>query len=105
MSQGKARVIRWSEADTPEENQLQALLQAEGLTFYSWGNAPGDRYAAHVHAYHKVIYIVSGSIRFILPEQNQQLHLQPGDRLELPAGVVHAAEVGPEGVRCLEAHR
>jgi hypothetical protein len=28
----------------------------------------------------------------------------PGDRLDLPASVVHAAEVGENGVVCLEAH-
>ena len=28
----------------------------------------------------------------------------PGDRLDLPAGTRHDAVVGPDGVRCLEAH-
>jgi hypothetical protein len=28
----------------------------------------------------------------------------PGDRLDLPAGVRHSAIVGPQGVTCLEAH-
>ena len=28
-----------------------------------------------------------------------------GDRLELPAGTLHEAVVGPAGVDCLEAHR
>jgi hypothetical protein len=31
--------------------------------------------------------------------------LNPGDRLDLPAGTVHDAVVGPQGVVCLEAHR
>ncbi|MEJ2151085.1 MAG: cupin, partial [Chloroflexota bacterium] len=65
-----------------------------------------DRYAAHRHSFHKVIYCVEGSIRFTLPElDNRSLRLGVGDRLDLPAGVLHAALVGDEGVVCLEAHR
>jgi hypothetical protein len=30
--------------------------------------------------------------------------LAAGDRLELPAGTIHDAVVGPDGVTCLEAH-
>jgi hypothetical protein len=30
--------------------------------------------------------------------------LHPGDRLDLPAGVLHNAAVGRSGVVCLEAH-
>jgi hypothetical protein len=30
--------------------------------------------------------------------------LNAGDRLDLPAGIVHDADVGPQGVVCLEAH-
>jgi hypothetical protein len=40
-----------------------------------------------------------------LPELGKQLTLKAGDRLDLPAGVVHDAHVGAEGVVCLEAHR
>jgi quercetin dioxygenase-like cupin family protein len=51
-----------------------------------------------------VIYVVRGSITFGLPELNQQLTLTAGDRLDLPAHVVHNAVVGSQGVVCLEAH-
>jgi quercetin dioxygenase-like cupin family protein len=62
-------------------------------------------YSPHSHPYHKVIYVVRGTITFGLPDANQQLELGAGDRLDLPAGVTHDAIVGPEGVVCLEAHR
>jgi quercetin dioxygenase-like cupin family protein len=81
------------------------MLAAEGLSPYRWSNAPGDVYAAHSHTYHKVIYIVQGSITFGLPDSGGTVHLQAGDRLDLPAGVRHDAIVGPRGVACLEAHR
>jgi quercetin dioxygenase-like cupin family protein len=98
-------VIPWTQDSQPTEAVLREQMQAEGLSSYSWGNAPRDRYAAHVHDYHKVIYCVQGSIRFYAPDLNAALELRPGDRLDLPAQVRHSAIVGPQGVLCLEAHR
>jgi quercetin dioxygenase-like cupin family protein len=77
----------------------------EGLSPYSWSNGPHDVYSAHSHSYDKVIYVVQGSITFNLPELDQRLTLKAGDRLDLPANIVHAAIVGPQGVVCLEAHK
>ena len=77
----------------------------EGLNPYSWSNGPFDVYAAHSHSYNKVIYVVQGSIIFGLPELDQQLTLKAGDRLDLPAGTVHEARVGAQGVVCLEGHK
>lgn len=77
----------------------------EGLSPYAWSNGPHDVYAAHTHSYDKVIYVVRGSITFGLPELSQQLTLKAGDRLDLPAGTVHDAEVGERGVVCLEGHK
>jgi quercetin dioxygenase-like cupin family protein len=81
-----------------------ARLRAEGLDPSSWSNGPGDRYAAHQHAYAKVIVVTSGSIAFGLPDRGATIELAVGDRLELPAGTSHDATVGPTGVTCLEAH-
>jgi mannose-6-phosphate isomerase-like protein (cupin superfamily) len=79
-------------------------LRAEGLDPSPWSNGPGDRYPAHEHGYDKVIVVERGSIRFGLPGNEESLALDPGDRLELPAGTLHDAIVGPRGVSCLEAH-
>ena len=100
------RVTRWPPSEpTPTESQVLRLYAKEGLTPYSWSNAPGDRYAAHTHSYHKVLYCLAGSITFGLPESDAAITLYPGDRLDLPPGVQHDAVVGPEGVTCLEAQR
>jgi quercetin dioxygenase-like cupin family protein len=77
----------------------------DGLSPYSWSNGPQDVYAAHSHSYDKVIYVLQGSITFGLPQLEQKLTLKAGDRLDLPANVVHDAIVGPQGVICLEAHK
>jgi len=104
-TQPVVRVTPWASATPPTEQELQILFQREGLRPYQWHNEPGDVYPVHTHPYHKVIYVVRGSITFHLPDLDQEVTLHPGDRLDLPAGVRHAATVGPEGVVCLEAHR
>ena len=83
---------------------LEARLRAEGLDPGAWSNGPRERYAAHDHDYDKVIVCAAGSIRFGLPATGSTAELQPGDRLELPAGTAHDASVGPDGVTCLEVH-
>lgn len=99
------KLTPWPYAHPPTELELRQILSAEGLDPYAWGNAPHDLYAPHSHSYDKVIYVVHGGITFGLPEEGRELVLHAGDRLDLPARVLHNATVGPEGVLCLEAHR
>lgn len=98
-------VLQWTGEQLPTEAALRHILHAEGLESYRWANAPGDVYDAHAHAYDKILYVVDGSITFGLPDEGQHVTIYAGDRLELPAGVVHDAVVGPDGVVCLEAHK
>jgi len=102
------QIIRWLETTPPREQALRRHMQQDGLSPYSWSNAPGDSYAVHSHSYEKVLYCVCGSIRFVLPDYpaaEQNIDLAPGDCLILPAGARHSAQVGPYGVTCLEATR
>jgi quercetin dioxygenase-like cupin family protein len=98
-------IVRWHGGGSPTEAEIRRTLEAEGLSAYKWSNEPGDVYGAHHHTYHKVIYVVQGSITFGLPDTSDEVSLSQGDRLELPAGITHDAVVGPQGVVCLEAHR
>ena len=101
----KVEVIRWSDEKMPDESLLRSILADDDLDPYIWANRAGDVYGAHSHSYHKVIYVVRGSITFGLPDSGDRITLNIGDRLELPAGIVHDAVVGQQGVACLEAHR
>jgi quercetin dioxygenase-like cupin family protein len=101
----KVNVIHWQGVASPTEAEIRRILEAEGLSAYKWSNGPGDVYGAHDHPYHKVIYVVQGSITFGLPDTSEEASLSQGDHLELPAGITHDAKVGPHGVVCLEAHR
>jgi quercetin dioxygenase-like cupin family protein len=78
-------------------------FRAEGLSPRTWSNGPGDRYGWHSHSYDKVLYCVTGSV--IFHTEGEEFELRPGDRLDIEAGVEHAATVGPEGVECMEASR
>lgn len=96
------KVTRWHRAAPPTYSELQKRFVQEGLFPYDWSNGPGDVYPPHRHAYDKVLYVVSGSITWLLPELQQTSETQAGDRIDLPRGTLHAAQVGPEGVQCLE---
>lgn len=84
--------------------ELTAHMRAQELDPGPWSNGPNDRYAPHDHGYDKVLVCAAGSIRFGLPDRGVTVDLEPGDRLDLPAGTRHDAVVGREGVTCLEAH-
>jgi quercetin dioxygenase-like cupin family protein len=105
MNQIDVAVKRWPKDKTPDESEIRKILADEGLHFYQWSNRPCDIYSAHNHPYHKVIYVLQGSITFGLPDKDDRVTLNTGDRLELPAGTNHDAVVGDQGVICLEAHR
>src|SRR5574341_263068 len=95
---GTPQVKPWGGSAPPTQSTVWRLMADEGLSPYSWSNGPHDVYAAHSHSYDKVIYVVQGSITFSLPELEQKLRLKAGDRLDLPANIVHNAVVGPQGV-------
>ncbi len=95
----------WTDDSPPSEAQLRRLLSEQGLAGYRWSNSPGDTYSRHSHPFHKVIFVVQGSIKFVLPESDVQVTLNPGDSLDLSKDVIHEAVVGPQGVICLEAHQ
>ena len=105
------QVVRWQKTTPPQEQELWQRMRQEGLSPYTWSNGPGDTYAIHSHSYEKVLYCVRGSIRFTLPDTRDAsgnisaVDLAPGDCFILPAGIQHGAQVGPQGVTCLEATR
>ena len=82
-------------------SEIEERLRAEADQCYRWSNGPGYEYAVHSHPYRKILYVEKGSITFT-PSGRAALALQPGDRLDLPAGTPHGAIVGVSGVTCWE---
>ncbi len=85
-----------------EDSFRDEMSSAGATTVTLWANPPGDTYAQHSHPYRKVLCCLDGSIVFHLP--GGDVPLGKGDRTEIEAGIRHSASVGPEGVRCAEAH-
>ena len=97
-----ARLTRW-DGPAPDRADIEARFRNEGLSPHGWGNGPGDRYGAHAHSYHKVLYCIAGGIVFHTAEGD--VELSPGDRLDVEPDTEHSATVGLSGVECLEAAR
>ncbi len=98
------KIVTWTDPTPPTEEQLKEILLEEQLKIYHWSNDPNEAYPGHTHGYHKIIYVVNGSINFEFPTRHRSVTLKAGDRLEVPAGIRHNAAVGADGVTCLEAH-
>ena len=62
MNENIIHIQKWPHSHHPTEAELKQKLRNEGLEPYRWSNKPGDVYAVHTHNYHKVIFVVSGSI-------------------------------------------
>lgn len=96
-------ITRWPKSQHPTTSVITREMKAEGLRPYLWSNAPNHRYAVRSHNYHKVLYVIEGSLEIMLPDTNQRAVLRAGDRLDVPAGVRHGATVGSNGASCVEA--
>jgi quercetin dioxygenase-like cupin family protein len=84
-----------------DRSAIDASLRAEADGVHSWSNGPHDRYAAHDHAYRKILYCLDGSIDFVLAD-GRAIAMRAGDRLVIPPRTSHSAVVGPDGVTCIE---
>jgi quercetin dioxygenase-like cupin family protein len=105
MTASGPKVEPWPHDQPLSVAAVEERMKAEGLSLYRWSNGPGDVYPAHDHTYHKVIFVVRGDITFGLSQTGERIALHAGDRLDLPAGIIHDAIVGEHGVVCLEGHR
>lgn len=85
-----------------DEATFRREMEASGRPVTIWGNAPGDVYARHAHAYRKYLCCIEGSITFTTPDG--EVALEAGGTMVLEPGTPHSARVGPAGTRCAEAH-
>lgn len=103
IQQDMVRVIRWTGGQHPTLSNITRQMQQEGLRPYSWENRPNYRYAIRSHGYSKIMYVIDGVLEITLPDTNQRVKLRAGDRIEIPAGIRHGANVGSSGAKCVEA--
>jgi len=99
---GEVRLERWSAADGPlSEKRMMRLLELEGYDVIVYTYRPGTVFPEHEHARDKCDGVLSGILKITVGET--PFEPGPGDRLYLPAGTRHAAEVrGNETVVSLD---
>jgi quercetin dioxygenase-like cupin family protein len=99
------RVVLWEGPGKPTEEDIREQLVAEGYGVVKWTNEPATGYPPHAHIYPETTWVVEGSLSVALPAQKKLLELLPGDRVEVPQGVLHGVMAGAEGATCLLATR
>ena len=89
----------------PIEEGIRERLIAEGYGVVRWTSEPSTGFQPHAHIYPETMWVVSGTLTVILPTDGRLLELLPGDRIEVPQGVLHGVMAGAEGATYLLATR
>jgi len=86
------RLERWTSADGPlNERRLMRVMELEGYDVLVYTYRAGTRFGEHQHAQAKCDAVLEGVLR--VTADGQIFDLKSGDRLYVPAGTRHAAEV------------
>ena len=86
------------------EKRVMGLLEREGYEVVVYAYREGTVFEEHAHAQEKCDAIIEGFFRIRADEE--VFELKPGDRLYIPAGTRHSAEViGRRTVVSLDATR
>ena len=94
------QVDRWSQATSPDADELKDQLRAKGYSVFQWSDAPGTKYGPHSHAEDQSHWILSGQLELRIGHETHTL--RAGDRDYLPANTIHSAFVpGDEPVTYL----
>lgn len=87
-----ARLERWDPRDGPlSETRMMSLIEHEGYEVAQYAYRPGTLFPPHQHAQDKCDGVIEGVLRVTVGANIYDLG--PGDRLYLPAGTRHSAEV------------
>jgi len=96
------RFERWPRGEgAPTEKRMMRALEFEGYDVLVYTYRPGTVFPEHEHAHPKCDAVVQGVLR--VTAVGQTWDVGPGDRIYVPAGTRHAAEViGTETVVSLD---
>jgi quercetin dioxygenase-like cupin family protein len=97
------KVTRWDAAWGPlNERAMRQWLLAQGFSVSRYHYSPGTCFPPHTHAVDKIDTVLEGRLR--IGWDGGSVVLEPGDMIEIPAGVSHSAEVvGAATVLSLDA--
>jgi quercetin dioxygenase-like cupin family protein len=87
-----------------EVKALEEQLRREGFTrTFVWQDGPHAHYPDHTHAGLTAHIILEGEMT--LTQGGETKTYRAGDRVDVPAGAVHSARMGPHGCRYLIGER
>lgn len=80
------------------ETEAMRTLEREGFArVYAWQDSPGAVYGDHTHATLSAHIIIAGEMT--LTQGGVTRTYGAGERVDVPAGAVHSARMGPSGCR------
>ena len=83
-----------------DESAFRQQLRSEGFThIYTWQDRPSAFYPEHTHPTLSAHIILDGEMT--LTQNGETRTYRPGDRVDVSAGTVHSAKMGPAGCRYL----
>lgn len=86
------RLEHWDPADGPlTEKRMMRLLEGEGYEVAAYAYREGTVFSEHEHTQDKCDAVLEGILRITVG--GDAYELKAGDRLYLPAGARHSAEV------------
>ena len=84
--------------------ELEKQLQAQGfLHTYVWQDGPNAHYPDHAHSTETAHIILEGEMT--LTQAGETRTYKAGERVDVPAGALHSARMGPRGCRYLIGER
>jgi mannose-6-phosphate isomerase-like protein (cupin superfamily) len=97
--------IRVTRRAAEDEERMRGLFQSLDCPHPNrWEGGPGQVYDWHAHPYDKILFVIAGAIVFS-DRELMNYQLEPGDRMDLPAGTEHRAVAGDAGITCIESFR
>jgi quercetin dioxygenase-like cupin family protein len=86
------------------ERELVAQLRREGFSHtYVWEDGPNAQYGEHTHAMETAHVVLQGELTLTMNGSTTTYYA--GERCDVPANVVHSAQMGPRGCRYLIGER
>jgi mannose-6-phosphate isomerase-like protein (cupin superfamily) len=83
---------------------LENQLHQEGFGYvYEWQDGPQCYYPHHTHLTETAHIILDGEMTLTMDGHSATYHA--GDRVDVPAGALHSARMGPRGCRYLIGER
>ena len=82
---------------------FEAELRREGYSVVNASLTPNLRAANHCHDFDAKLFVLGGEIT--ITRDNSPATFRAGQCFEVPAGCMHAEQVGPEGVALLSGRR